>query len=220
MKKAVHIPTHRFVALKSMTVFEREKRAQLIAEMKLLCEHQGGHQPGLVQFVGAFYSPETNQINIALEYVEGGSLESLVKRGGAVPTDVLGKIVGGVCTGLEYLHAHRKVVHRDIKPGNILMKLDGEFIFGYFWYFWLFLVIFWLFFGYFLVIFGYFWLFLVIFVCAVSMTSCFVCRVAKNHRFRRQRRTRRHPSAPGLVQGYRVLHVPGTRGEQGLRLRG
>ena len=147
VKKAVHVPTHRFVALKSMTVFEREKRAQLIAEMKLLCEHQGGHQPGLVQFVGAFYSPETNQINIALEYVEGGSLESLVKRGGAVPTDVLGKIVGGVCTGLEYLHAHRKVVHRDIKPGNILMKLDGEFIFGYFW---LFLVIF----GYFLVIFG------------------------------------------------------------------
>ena len=53
VKKAVHIPTHRFVALKSMTVFEREKRAQLIAEMKLLCEHQGGHQPGLVQFVGA-----------------------------------------------------------------------------------------------------------------------------------------------------------------------
>jgi len=155
VKKAVHIPTHRFVALKSMTVFEREKRAQLIAEMKLLCEHQGGHQPGLVQFVGAFYSPETNQINIALEYVEGGSLESLVKRGGAVPTDVLGKIVGGVCTGLEYLHAHRKVVHRDIKPGNILMKLDGEF--GYFWlFFGYFLVIFWLFFGY-LVIFGYFW---------------------------------------------------------------
>ena len=206
MKKAVHVPTHRFVALKSMTVFEREKRAQLIAEMKLLCEHQGGHQPGLVQFVGAFYSPETNQINIALEYVEGGSLESLVKRGGAVPTDVLGKIVGGVCTGLEYLHAHRKVVHRDIKPGNILMKLDGEFIFGYFWYFWLFLVI--------------FWLFLVIFVWAVRMTSCFVSRVAKNHRFRRQRRTRRHPSAPGLVQGYRVLHVSGTRGEQGLRLCG
>ena len=204
MKKAVHIPTHRFIALKSMTVFEREKRAQLIAEMKLLCEHQGGHQPGLVQFVGAFYSPETNQINIALEYVEGGSLESLVKRRGAVPTDVLGKIVGGVCTGLEYLHAHRKVVHRDIKPGNILMKLDGEFIFGYFW---LFLVIF-------------FWLFLVISIWAIRMTSCFVNRVAKNHRFRRQRRTRRHPSAPRLVQGYRVLHVPGTRGEQGLRLRG
>ena len=188
MKKAVHVPTHRFVALKSMTVFEREKRAQLIAEMKLLCEHQGGHQPGLVQFVGAFYSPETNQINIALEYVEGGSLESLVKRGGAVPTDVLGKIVGGVCTGLEYLHAHRKVVHRDIKPGNILMKLDGEFIFGYFWYFWLFLVI--------------FWLFLVIFVCAIRLTACFVHRsrdvfcvssrsVCEHERVQRVRRVRR-----------------------------
>lgn len=138
VKKAVHVPTHRFIALKSMTVFEREKRAALIAEMKLLCERQGGggespgsdQSPGccanVVRFLGAFYSPETNLINIALEYVEGGSLESLVKRGGAVPQDVLGKICGGVCAGLEYLHAHRRTVHRDIKPGNILMRLDGE----------------------------------------------------------------------------------------------
>lgn len=141
VKRAVHVPTHRFIALKSMTVFEREKRAALIAEMKLLCERQGqGGESGLtggdeagpgccanvVRFLGAFYSPETNLINIALEYVEGGSLESLVKRGGAVPQDVLGKICGGVCAGLEYLHAHRRTVHRDIKPGNILVRLDGE----------------------------------------------------------------------------------------------
>ena len=138
VKKAVHVPTHRFIALKSMTVFEREKRAALIAEMKLLCERQGGGSgtgsdelPGttctnVVRFFGAFYSPETNLINIALEYVEGGSLESLVKRGGAVPQDVLGKICGGVCAGLEYLHAHRRTVHRDVKPGNILLRLDGE----------------------------------------------------------------------------------------------
>ena len=139
VKRAVHVPSHRFIALKSMTVFEREKRAALIAEMKLLCERQGGGSgltggdeagPGccanVVRFLGAFYSPETNLINIALEYVEGGSLESLVKRGGAVPQDVLGKICGGVCAGLEYLHAHRRTVHRDIKPGNILVRLDGE----------------------------------------------------------------------------------------------
>ena len=46
VKKAVHVPTHRFIALKSMTVFEREKRAALIAEMKLLCEQQGGGANG------------------------------------------------------------------------------------------------------------------------------------------------------------------------------
>ena len=139
VKKAVHVPSHRFIALKSMTVFEREKRAALIAEMKLLCEQQGGRDaPGdethgrsnVVRFIGAFYSPETNLINIALEYVEGGSLESLVKKGGAVPQDVLGKICGGVCAGLEYLHAHRRTVHRDIKPQNLLLDANGSILMG------------------------------------------------------------------------------------------
>ena len=124
VKKAVHVPSHRFIALKIMTVFEKEKRRQLINEMRTLCDSP--RQPGLVSFFGAFYSPETNQINIALEYIEGGSLESIVKKAGAIPIPELGKILGGVLQGLEYLHCQRKVVHRDIKPGNILMKLNGE----------------------------------------------------------------------------------------------
>jgi len=53
-------------------VFEKEKRQQMINEMRTLVDSP--QQPGLVSFFGAFYSPETNQINIALEYVEGGSL--------------------------------------------------------------------------------------------------------------------------------------------------
>ena len=109
MKKAVHVPTHRFIALKSMTVFEREKRAALIAEMKLLCEQQRrrserGRRISAASQRGAVHRrvllARDELINIALEYVEGGSLESLVKKGGAVPQDVLGKICGGVCAGL------------------------------------------------------------------------------------------------------------------------
>ena len=124
VKKAVHVTTHRFVALKVMTVFDKDKRRQLVGEMRTLCDSP--RQRGLVSFLGAYYSPETNQINIALEYVDGGSLESLVKRGGPVPVAVAGRIAGGVAEGLEYLHERRRLVHRDIKPGNILVKRTGE----------------------------------------------------------------------------------------------
>jgi serine/threonine protein kinase len=75
VKKAVHVPSHRFIALKIMTVFEKEKRRQMINEMRTLCDSP--RQPGLVSFFGAFYTPETNQISIALEYIEGGSLVGL-----------------------------------------------------------------------------------------------------------------------------------------------
>ena len=84
VKKAVHVTTHRFVALKVMTVFDKDKRRQLVGEMRTLCDSP--RQRGLVSFLGAYYSPETNQINIALEYVDGGSLESLVKRGDRSPS--------------------------------------------------------------------------------------------------------------------------------------
>jgi hypothetical protein len=36
VKKAVHVPSHRFLALKMMTVFEKEKRQQMINEMRTL----------------------------------------------------------------------------------------------------------------------------------------------------------------------------------------
>ncbi|EEH52347.1 uncharacterized protein MICPUCDRAFT_42701 [Micromonas pusilla CCMP1545] len=124
VKRAIHVPSHRVIALKQMTVNDKERRRQIINEMRTLCDSP--RVRGLVSFYGAFYSAENDTINIALEYVEGGSLEALLKRGGAIPCDVLGHITSGVTRGLEYLHRDRRVVHRDVKPGNVLMTSAGE----------------------------------------------------------------------------------------------
>lgn len=113
VKRAIHVPSHRVIALKQMTVNDKERRRQIINEMRTLCDSP--RVRGLVSFYGAFYSAENDTINIALEYVEGGSLEALLKRGGAIPCDVLGHITSGVTRGLEYLHRDRRVVHRDVK---------------------------------------------------------------------------------------------------------
>jgi eukaryotic-like serine/threonine-protein kinase len=61
---------------------------------------------------------------IAMEYIEGESLEAMIARKAAVPLAVkLGYIVR-VSEGLTYAHEHG-VIHRDIKPANIMVTAEG-----------------------------------------------------------------------------------------------
>lgn len=59
-----------------------------------------------------------------MEYVDGGSLESLVKEGALNEGDAL-KIIKEVGNALSYLHK-QNVLHLDVKPSNILLRHSGE----------------------------------------------------------------------------------------------
>ncbi|KAL2651769.1 hypothetical protein R1flu_019897 [Riccia fluitans] len=124
VRKAIHIPTHRILALKKINVFEKEKRQQLLNEIRTLCE--APRVKGLVEFYGAFYSPDSGQISIALEYMDGGSLADIVRAKKFIPEPILSVITRKVLHGLQFLHAERHLVHRDIKPANLLINLNGE----------------------------------------------------------------------------------------------
>jgi serine/threonine-protein kinase len=60
---------------------------------------------------------------IAMEYLEGHTLEQIIKRKLDFNYRIVAKIVSQVCLALDYAH-ERNVIHRDIKPANI-MVLDG-----------------------------------------------------------------------------------------------
>lgn len=61
---------------------------------------------------------------LVMEYVEGISIDSYCNRHQLSPEQRL-KLFSTVCAAVQYAHQHL-VIHRDIKPGNILVTSDGQ----------------------------------------------------------------------------------------------
>jgi hypothetical protein len=64
-----------------------------------------------------------NSYFYAMEFVEGETLEHLIKRSGRLEVKLAFEIVSQVTAGLAAVH-RQKLVHRDIKPSNIMVSLE------------------------------------------------------------------------------------------------
>ncbi|MDP1996620.1 MAG: protein kinase [Gallionella sp.] len=62
---------------------------------------------------------------IAMEFLEGRELRDIMNDGGLLPVDQVLDIVAQVAQGLAYAHEH-EIVHRDVKPSNIMVVRDGH----------------------------------------------------------------------------------------------
>src|SRR5215471_4575891 len=62
---------------------------------------------------------------IVMEYLEGRSLERVIREEGALPPDDVIALIGEACVALEVAHA-AGVIHRDLKPDNIMLANDAE----------------------------------------------------------------------------------------------
>lgn len=62
---------------------------------------------------------------IAMEYVEGANLKEYIRREGRLAPERALQIAAQVCEALEFAHGHG-IVHRDIKPQNILLTTGGQ----------------------------------------------------------------------------------------------
>ncbi len=123
-----------FVALDG--VLEREVAVKLLAEH--LAEDDGFVarfrrealaaaklvHANVVQVYDSGRDEETRRYYIVMEYVQGRSVAEILRERRQLDIEEAVDIVSQSCQGLDYAHS-RGVIHRDVKPGNLLINTDG-----------------------------------------------------------------------------------------------
>jgi serine/threonine-protein kinase len=83
--------------------------------------------PNIVQVFDSGQDPESARHYIVMEYVEGPSCADLLREHKRLEIDETVHIVRDACHGLDYAH-RAGVVHRDVKPGNLLIAQEMNII--------------------------------------------------------------------------------------------
>lgn len=120
--KVKHISSNQILARKVIRLeVSPAERSRIMQELEVLkdcnCEY-------IVSYFGAYQ--RNVEINLFMEYMDGRSLDSILKKTARIPEDILGKITLSVIRGLSYLRDKLNIMHRDIKPSNILVNSHGQ----------------------------------------------------------------------------------------------
>ncbi|KAI0041603.1 kinase-like protein [Auriscalpium vulgare] len=120
VKRVLHKPTNVLMAMKEIRLeLDQTKLNAIIMELDIL--HRAVH-PSIVEFYGAFFIESC--VYYCMEYMDAGSLDKLYGVG--VPEPVLSRIVACMARGLKFLKDELQIIHRDVKPTNVLVNKRGE----------------------------------------------------------------------------------------------
>ncbi len=119
--KAIHPSLKRYVVIKKMTARGHagdagrfKKEAQLLLDLQ---------SPYIVHLFD--YFTEGGFRYMVEELVDGTALDALIKKQNSLPCQIAMLVMQDACYALKYAHS-KGIVHRDIKPGNILLSKRGE----------------------------------------------------------------------------------------------
>jgi serine/threonine protein kinase len=116
----------RLVALKTLRVDLDADHAEEFRERFLREARAAGrlNHPGIVTVHDVGEDPETGLMYIAMEHVEGRDLKQILSTGHVFRPSEVARIASDVAIALDYAHS-LGVVHRDVKPANIILTADG-----------------------------------------------------------------------------------------------
>jgi serine/threonine protein kinase len=117
----------RRVALKTLRVDLDIEHAEEFRERFVREARAAGrlNHPGIVTVHDVGEDPETGLMYIAMEHVEGQDLKQLIASGRRFRPSESARIVADIAIALDYAHS-LGVVHRDVKPANIILTADGS----------------------------------------------------------------------------------------------
>jgi eukaryotic-like serine/threonine-protein kinase len=119
--RATDLRLHRTVAIKVLppdVAFNSDVRVRFIREAQTAAQLS---HPNIVPIYAVDEKDNGSVVFFVMSYVDGESLGARLKREGAWPVEQTVRVLRDVADALAYAHA-RGVVHRDIKPDNILIE--------------------------------------------------------------------------------------------------
>ena len=121
--KCFDIKLERYAALKILSL-NASHNSTFIERFKREARNQAKlSHPNIVSVYG--FVEENDILGIAMEYIEGDTLESLIRNNVRIEFAYATELLVQILNGIEFAH-QQGFIHRDLKPSNIILDLNGN----------------------------------------------------------------------------------------------
>lgn len=121
--KCFDIKLERYAALKILNL-NTSHNSNFVERFKREARNQAKlSHPNIVSVYG--FVEEKDILGIAMEYIEGDTLESLIRDNGRIEFTYSLELIAQILSGIEFAH-QQGFIHRDLKPSNIILDLNGN----------------------------------------------------------------------------------------------